>query len=77
MSVIIENICPFSFSNKSEFSYAFEIAVFLTTYPDLAFSKGLDFFKKICDSYCIIQPDIVPFHFLCCGKKHEAQNIQF
>ena len=46
MSVITENVSPFSFSNKSEFSYAFEIAVFLTTYPDLAFSKGLDFSRK-------------------------------
>ena len=46
MSVITENVSPFSFSNKSEFSYAFEIAVFLTTYLDLAFSKGLDFSRK-------------------------------
>ena len=46
MSAIIEYISLFSFSNKSEFSYALEIAVCLTTYPDLAFSKGLEYFSR-------------------------------
>ena len=46
MPAITEYISPFSFSNKSESSYALEIAVFLTIYPDLAFSKGLAFFQE-------------------------------
>ena len=46
MTAIIEYIYPFIFSNKSEFSYVLEKAVFLTTYADLAFIKGLDFSRK-------------------------------
>ena len=34
MTAIIEYIYPFIFSNKSEFSYVLEKAVFLTTYAD-------------------------------------------
>lgn len=41
MSAICEYIYPFIFSNKSEFSYALEKAIFLITYTDLTFSKGL------------------------------------